>query len=236
MPAAPDGAAPRRAPEGRPPVTRTVTVIPARGGSKEIPRKNLVDVAGEPLIAHAIRASRASRVDETWVSSDDDEILAVAERCGARGLKRPAELATDTASSELALLHFAEHVPFDRLLFIQATAPLVAAADLDRALDMLAEHDAVLSVTPFSHFLWTDGRPSYDIDRRPRRQELPPTYVETGSFFATTREALLRSRNRLSGRIGLCVVSRLRSIDIDGQDDLELVRALLAAGALAPAS
>jgi len=206
---------------------RAVTVIPARGGSKGIPRKNLVDLNGQPLIYYAITASLASGVDETWVSSEDEEILEVAASLGACTLRRPDELATDTASSESALLHFAEHVDFDRLVFLQATAPLVLAEDIDRAVALLDEYDSVLSVAEFTQFVWIDGVPNYDINHRRRRQDSAPAYLETGSLFATTREALLRSRNRLSGRIGYCVVPKLRSYDVDSEDDLEVARHLV---------
>jgi N-acylneuraminate cytidylyltransferase len=206
---------------------RTVTIIPARGGSKGIPRKNLVDVHGQPLIAWAIRASLASSVDETWVSSEDDEILDVAARLGARTLRRPEQMARDTSPSEDALLHFAENVPFDRLVFLQATSPLVRAEDIDRAVALLDEYDSVLSVTEFTQFVWIEGKPNYDLHRRPRRQDSPPAFLETGSLFATTREGLLANRNRLSGRIGYCVVPKIRSFDVDSPEDLEVVRKLM---------
>ncbi len=208
-------------------MTRIVSLIPARGGSKGIPRKNLVDVNGHPLLAYSIRASLASRVDETWVSSEDDEILDTAVRYGARPLRRPAELATDTASSESALLHFAESVPFDRLVFIQATSPLILPEDIDRAVALLDDYDSVLSVSHFSQFVWIDGKPNYDLQHRRRRQDSSPAFLETGSLFATSRDALLASRNRLSGRIGYCVVPKLRSFDVDTEEDLEVVRELL---------
>lgn len=206
---------------------RTVTVIPARGGSKGIPRKNLVDIGGHPLLSYAIRASRESRVDETWVSSEDAEILEVAVSYGARALRRPDELAQDTSSSEEALLHFAENVPFDRLVFIQATSPLILPEDINQAIDLLDEYDSVLSVAPFTQFVWIDGQPNYDLRNRKRRQDSSPAYLETGSLFATSREALLRSRNRLSGRIGYCIVPKLRSFDVDSEEDLAVVRELM---------
>lgn len=209
---------------------RAVTIIPARGGSKGIPRKNLVDVAGRPLLAYAVEASLASGVDETWVSSEDDEILAVAESLGARALRRPDALATDTASSEAALLHFAEHVAFDRLVFVQATSPFVTPGDIDRAVALLDEYDSVLSVAPFTQFVWIEGRPNYDVGNRRRRQDAPPAYLETGSLFATSRDALLRTGNRLSGRVGYVHVPKIRAFDVDGWDDLEVVRALAALG------
>jgi N-acylneuraminate cytidylyltransferase len=206
---------------------KRVSIIPARGGSKGIPRKNLVDLNGQPLIAYAIQASLASSVDETWVSSDDDEILAVSERFGARGLLRPAELAMDTSTSESALLHFAEHVEFEEMVFIQATSPMIIADDIDRALELLNEYDSVLSVTEFTQFVWIDGAPNYDINNRKRRQDSAPAYMETGSLFATTRQALLTSKNRLSGRIGYCIVPKIRSFDVDSPDDLDVVRYLM---------
>jgi N-acylneuraminate cytidylyltransferase len=206
---------------------KAVSIIPARGGSKGIPRKNLVDVNGKPLIAYTIEASVASNVQETWVSSEDDEILATAERYGAKALRRPGEFATDTASSESVLLHFAEHVDFDVLVFLQATSPLVIADDINRSVDLLNEYDSVLSVTEFTQFVWINGAPNYDINNRKRRQDSEPAYLETGSLFATTRTALLESKNRLSGRIGYCVVPKIRAFDVDSYDDLQLVRYLI---------
>ena len=136
-------------------------------------------------------------------------------------------MARDTSSSEEALLHFAENVPFERMVFLQATSPLVRTEDIDRALELLSEYDSVLSVTEFTQFVWIDGKPNYDLNRRPRRQDSAPAYLETGSLFATSREALLASRNRLSGRIGYCVVPKIRAFDVDSPEDLEVVRSLM---------
>ncbi len=209
---------------------RSATIIPARGGSKGIPRKNLVKVAGKPLISYAISASQHSSVDETWVSSEDPEILNVAQDLGARTLRRPAELATDHSSSEDVLIHFAENVAFDRLIFLQATCPFTTSGDIDTSLEMLAEYDSVLSVTRLTQFVWTGEQPNYDLLARKRRQDCELVYLETGALFATTRENLIRNRNRLGGRIGYCVVPKLRSFDIDSYDDLELVRKIMECG------
>ena len=89
---------------------KSVTLIPARGGSKGIPKKNIIDVDGKPLLAYSIEASIKSNVDETWVSTDDDEIAKTAEEYGARVLKRPDEIARDNSTSESVLLHFIEKV------------------------------------------------------------------------------------------------------------------------------
>ncbi len=99
-------------------MNKIVSIIPARGGSKRIPKKNLIKINGKPLIYYMIKASLESKVDETWVSSEDDEILRVAKKYGAKIIKRPEELATDTSSSESVLLHFADNCSFDILVFL----------------------------------------------------------------------------------------------------------------------
>ncbi|MBW2058251.1 MAG: acylneuraminate cytidylyltransferase family protein [Deltaproteobacteria bacterium] len=207
---------------------KIVSIIPARGKSKGIPRKNLVLLRGRPLIYYAIKASLDSQVEQTWVSSEDDEILRIAEDLGARALKRPEELSTDTASSDAVLLHFAERVWFDVLVFLQATSPLTTGEDIDRGISMLDEYDSVIAVSRLTQFVWTDGRPNYDIQDRKRRQEWKSTFLETGGFFITTRDNLLRYRNRIGGRIGFCVVPKIRSFDIDSYEDLEIVERLMA--------
>ena len=211
---------------------KTVTVIPARGGSKGIPRKNLIDVCGKPLIQYAIEASINSLVDETWVSSDDDEILCVASKLGAFPLKRPSHLATDTATSESALLHFAEHVDFDVLIFIQATSPLIIADDINRSIAALKKYDSVVAVTENSQLFWEGHTPLYDLSSRKRRQDSADSYLEVGSLFATTKCNLLKSRNRLSGKVHLLKVPKKRAFDIDSYEDLELVDILISSGVL----
>jgi len=211
---------------------KIVTIIPARGGSKGIPRKNLIDVCGKPLIQYAIEASKKSQVDETWVSSDDDEILSVASELGAFPLKRPAKLATDMATSESALLHFAENVDFDVLIFIQATSPLITADDINRSISALKKYDSVVAVTQNSQLFWEGNSPLYDLSSRKRRQDSADSYLEVGSLFATTRCNLLKSRNRLSGKLYLLKVPKKRAFDIDSYEDLELVKILINSGVL----
>ena len=206
---------------------KAVTIIPARGGSKGIPRKNLIALCGVPLINYAISASIASNVHETWVSSEDNEILSVASAAGANIIRRPDELATDTASSESVLLHFAAQVDFDILVFLQATSPLVIPEDINRGLTLMHKYDSVVSVTENNQFTWTGRIPNYDVYKRKRRQEIEQSYLETGSIFITTKNALISSKNRISGEIGLLEVPRNRSFDIDTHEDLELIRSLI---------
>lgn len=209
-----------------------VSVILARGGSKEIPRKNIIDINGRLLLSYSIQASQESRSGETWVSTDDREIEQVAICLGAKVLKRPAAISQDNSKSEDALLHFAENVAFDFLVFIQNTSPLIRADDIDKGLLMVesGQYDSVFSVTK-EHWIprWNmDVTPDeWNPDSRPRRQDMPAKYVENGAFYITSRGGLLKSRCRYSGRIGVVEMPLSRSFQLDSADDLQLLSRLL---------
>jgi CMP-N,N'-diacetyllegionaminic acid synthase len=206
---------------------KIVTLIPARGGSKGIPRKNLTILEGKPLISYTIEASLKSLSQQTWVSSEDKEILTTASLLGAKTLERPQSLASDNATSESVLLHFAENVDFDILVFIQATSPLIVSDDINRGLQLLRDYDSVVSVIENSQLLWADNGPLYDLNSRQRRQDANKMYLETGGIFITTRNGLNESRCRLSGNIGLLELPKIRGFDIDSFDDLELVKIIM---------
>ena len=204
---------------------KVTTLIPARGGSKGIHRKNIVDVCGQPLLSYAIQESLQSISNETWVSTDDDEISDISINHGAQVIKRPNNISTDCSTSESALLHFAENnLDFDILVFLQATCPFIKASDINQAISLMGEYDSVITVSKFDQFLWKGDRPMYDVSHRKRRQNREQNYVETGSMFVTTRDALIASRNRISGKIGFVEVPKWRSVDIDTIEDLELAR------------
>ncbi|MCK4302580.1 MAG: acylneuraminate cytidylyltransferase family protein, partial [candidate division Zixibacteria bacterium] len=142
---------------------KTLAIIPARGGSKGIPRKNLRLLAGKPLIAHTIEHARQARsIDRILVSTDDPEIASVSQRYGAEVIFRPSEISGDTASSESALLHALEHLEKtegyrpDLVAFLQCTSPLTSPGDIDSTVQALLDGDAdsALAVTPFPYFLW----------------------------------------------------------------------------------
>jgi len=178
-------------------------------------------------VGRAIRTSLASSVSETWVSTEDPEIREVALGFGAMVIDRPGQLAGDTTSTEDVMLHFARHVDFDVLLLMQCTCPLTIPGDIDRVLAMMDRFDSVLTVTRIHQFVWTDGEPVYDPKCRPRRQEAPPVFLETGGVYAVSRETLLKERCRIGGRVGFVEVPNSRSFDIDTEDDVELVRRLV---------
>lgn len=217
----------------------TVAIIPARGGSKGIPRKNLAQLGGHPLVVHSILQARASAgIDRVFVSTDDDEIAAVSKAAGAEIVRRPAALAGDTASTESAIAHALgcwsdQGLVPDRIVLLQATSPFREAGQLDAALAQFDREgcDSMLSVVRFCGFVWrTDGAGvaapcSYDPGARPRRQEIHDTFLETGSFYVFTRVLFEATGARLGGRIATFAVPEHDAIDIDEPADLERARA-----------
>jgi N-acylneuraminate cytidylyltransferase len=223
-------------------VSSTVAIIPARGGSKGIPRKNLVDVCGKPLIAWSIlQASNATHIDSVWVTSDDDEILSVAESFGARPICRPAEISGDQETSESAWLHAldsieAQGVAVGLVVAMQATSPIRESSDLDGGVQTLQEkgYDSLLSVTEVEDFftwqLGADGTArsiNYDYRNRKRRQLIEKRYLENGSFYLFCPHQLRRDNNRLGGHIGLFVMERHKMFQIDNPEDIELCASVM---------
>jgi len=216
----------------------TVALIPARGGSKGIPRKNLQPLAGRPLVVHSIEHARAcAGIDRVFVSTDDDEIAEVARRAGAEIVRRPAELAGDTASTESAVEHAlgewrASGLVPDRIVLLQATSPFRSEGQLDRALVRFAELgcDSLLSVVSFHGFVWrtnADGTAvpqTYDPVARPRRQDIRDVVRETGSFYVFTRALFERTGARLGGRMAAFEVPAADALDIDEPVDLAAAR------------
>lgn len=218
-----------------------LSIIPARGGSRRLPGKNLLPVAGKPLLVHTVdHALGAARIDRVVVSTDDPAIAGTARHAGAEVVDRPAELAVDTAPSEAALLHVLDVLEAregyrpELVVFLQATAPVRTAADVDRAVDRLRDEgaDSLLSVVESRRFLWRleGGRPAplnYDPRERPRTQDRRPEYHENGSIYVMKTEVLRETGNRLGGRITLHPMAEECFVDVDGPLDLALAEAVL---------
>lgn len=215
----------------------TVAVIPARGGSKGIPHKNIMDFCGLPLIAWSIRQALAARtIDAVYVSSENEQILCIAKEHGALPILRPAELATDTATSESALLHALDTIcqgraqAPDALVFLQATSPLRTPDDIDGAVGQFfsEQADSLFSGCLLDDFcVWhmKDGKLdslSYDWRFRGRRQEREPLYLENGSIYVFCPSLLRESGNRLGGRISFFQMAAWQSQEIDSIDDVEI--------------
>lgn len=212
---------------------KTVSIILARGGSKGIPNKNLVYINNKPLIYWTLLQSLESTCrGETYVSSDNDEILKVAERIGAKTIKRPQELSTDTATSESALLHAIEQVgDVDTVVFLQPTSPLRKPTDIDGAINVFKgeECDSLFSAVSLKDFfVWE--RPvnlcwmpiNFDYKNRKRRQDLGGQYLENGSIYIFKPEILKNCNNRLGGKIGMYEMESWQKYEIDERSDIEL--------------
>jgi CMP-N,N'-diacetyllegionaminic acid synthase len=222
---------------------RVVAVIPARGGSKGIPSKNIIDFCGKPLVVWTIeQALAAKRIDEVWVSSDNAAILDVAVQAGAKPLKRPDELSGDAATSESCWLHAIDAIdarggePITTLVAPQCTSPVREAADFDAALEHF-EHqrlDSLFSATSVPDCnIWREKADggldsfTYDYRSRGRRQIKPQQYLENGSFWITAPALLRRENNRLGGKIGVYPMAFWKSFQIDEPEDLRLCAMLM---------
>ena len=211
---------------------KIVSIILARGGSKGIPYKNIIDLNNKPLIYYTINASKKSKVSETWISTDSKKISIIAESFGAKIIDRPKEYATDQSSSEQALKHFSTEIEFDIMVFIQPTSPLIYASDINKGLDLMKKetYDSVFSVSK-EHWLprWSlDIKPiNWSPRDRPRRQDRKEKYIENGAFYITTKEQFLQSGIRYGGKMGIVEIPISRSFQIDTYEDLEILKKLL---------
>lgn len=222
--------------------SRVVAVIPARGGSKGIPHKNIIEFCGKPLLAWSIeQAKAAAGVSSVWVSSDSDEILEVASRYGAQLIKRPESIAGDTATSESAWLHALDSIEsqgkqVDIMLAMQATSPLRESSDIERALQDFQRQDcdSLFSCAELEDFfIWEKDDQgnfrslNYDYLNRKRRQDVGRQYVENGSFYLFKPQILRTLNNRLGGKIGISMMEFWKTFEIDSWKDLEFCELLM---------
>ncbi|MDO9063280.1 MAG: acylneuraminate cytidylyltransferase [Microbacterium sp.] len=218
---------------------RVVAIIPARGGSKGVPGKNIARVGGVPLVARAVHAALASgEVDAAYVSTDDRAIAEAATAAGGSVIERPAEIAGDTASSEAAVLHalgvLAERGVHPAVVaFLQATSPFIDATALGRAIRRVrdGQEDVVFSAFETYGFLWRqtpDGAVGVNHDHsfRPRRQDREPHYQETGAFYVMDAAGFAERGFRFFGTVGVEQTAAQRAVEIDDLHELEIARVL----------
>lgn len=214
-------------------MSKIVALIPLRGGSKSIPKKNIKAIGGKPLCSWVLESAvNCKAINQVYVSTDSAEITQVVERLGlgVKIIERPSDLATDEASSESVMLHFASKVDFDVLVTIQATSPLLSAKHLEDAIAKFSDkYDSMLSVVRIKRFFWTDdGTPiNYDPLIRPRRQDFSGTLMENGAFYMTKRTVLEKYKCRLGGKMGVFEMSEDTAIEIDEPSDWIAVEKLL---------
>ena len=214
-----------------------LAVIPARGGSKGIPRKNLRILAGKPLIWYIINAAKKARsVDRVVVTTEDEEIALVAQRFGAEVVQRPPELAGDAVPLDPVVDHAVRTVEEsgfqpDIVLTLQPTSPLLKPQSIDRAVEILAsgEAETVISVIDRTHLYWTvdeEGRYRPLYKERLNRQYLPPLFQETGGIIGSVRR-VVTPKSRIGEKLTLIELSRDEAVDIDSDLDWWVVEKLL---------
>lgn len=216
-----------------------VAFIPVRGGSKSIPLKNIKLINGKPLVYWTVKAAvECPEIDKVFVATDSIKIREAVENFKFEKVKvieRSAESASDTASTEFAMLEFAEQYDFDSIVLIQATSPLLTAEDLSNGCRLFEKQDvdSVLSAVKQKRFHWQEDNfgcasPSnYDVFHRPRRQEFDGYWVENGAFYITSKRSLLESRNRVSGNIKICEMCEESFFEIDEPSDWIIVEDLM---------
>ena len=223
-----------------------VAFIPVRGGSKSIPLKNIKPICGKPLVYWAVRAACGCQyIDKVYVATDSHQIKETVEsfKHGADAalftkvdiIGRSRESASDTASTEFAMLEFAENYMFDNIVLVQATSPLLQSKDLNRGFEVFSTPgtDSVISVVPQKRFHWAYNNngfvtpTNYDVFNRPRRQEFEGYLVENGAFYITSRANLIKSKNRVSGHIKAVEMNENTIFEIDEPSDWMIIEALM---------
>ena len=216
-----------------------IAFIPVRGGSKSIHMKNIKPIAGRPLVWWtAIAASECTEIDIVYVATDNDEIRDTVNRLQIPKVKviaRSNESATDTASTETAMLEFAEKYDFQNIVLIQATSPLLTSNDISGGFAAFRKEgiDSVLSVVRQNRFVWKEtGKGTvcpvnYEVLKRPRRQEFDGYLVENGAFYITSRRKLMETNCRISGNIGFYEMPPETYYEIDEPMDWQIIEQLL---------
>jgi len=223
---------------------KIVAIILARGGSKGIPNKNIIDFCGKPLIVWTVeQLKEVEKIHSVWVSSDSEKILQIAEQYGAKTISRPEEISGDTATSESGWLHALSMIEneigkVDIVVAAQVTSPLREPGDIERGLNEFEEkgYDSLFSASVAEDLLFweRDGEGilksvNYDFHKRGRRQDRKKQYIENGSFYIFKPEILRTHINRLGGKIGMIEMEFWKTFEIDSINDLRMCGALMKA-------
>jgi len=218
-----------------------VAIILARGGSKGVPKKNIIDFCGKPLIAWTIDNCLKGGANSVWVSSDSDEILEISTEYGANKIKRPDDIAGDFATSESAWLHAINYIEqteekIDWVVAPQVTSPLRQASDISKGITLAKEniYDSFFSCSVAEDlFFWQKNvkgnldSVNYDWRNRKRRQDIPKQFIENGSFYIFKPQVLRNTNNRFGSNIGIVEMEFWKMFEIDSFDDLKMCSALM---------
>ena len=226
---------------------KILAIIPARGGSKRIPRKNIKLLNGKPLISYAINAAKKSKyIDRIIVSTDDKKIARVAKKCGAEvPFMRPAELASDTASAlpviQHAVRYFEDKKKFkpDLIVIVQPTSPLVIAEDIDGTIEKIVTTGtnscfsaSKISQRPEWMYLLNNKKPTLFLNKsslKARSQDLPELGIINGAVYVMTHNTIMKRNKIIDENTSIYLMPRERTVDIDELFDFQLAEFLMKA-------
>ena len=218
-----------------------LSIIPARGGSKRLPRKNVLDLCGKPLITWTIEAGLSSKyIDEVVVSSDDSEILGIASNLKVRSIERPPQLASDTSSTFDAVKHTIDNIEsYDYIVLLQPTSPLRNEVHIDKAIELLVskDADAVISVCDMNHNPSWSNTLDESLSMKgfinknslnQRSQDMKKYYKLNGAIYICKTKKLLEEKSFfLKDNIFAFIMSSKSSVDIDKKEDFEFANLYL---------
>ena len=209
-------------------IDNVAILIPARGGSKRIPKKNIINVGGKPLILHTINKA-LSITDNVYVSTDCKKIKNVCLNTGVKIIDRPSYLATDTADVRDTIKHFLNIVDCKIILLMQATSPLIQLEYIFEGLEKINYCDSVISVCEVRSFFWNSQKKpiNYNILNKPRTQDMQPFYEENGAFYITHAKSFLENNTLTSGKVEFVITPKKQSIDIDTKEDLKILLSMI---------
>jgi len=220
---------------------KVLSIIPARGGSKGIPLKNLVILNRKPLLYYTVTASLKSKIiNKTVVSTDNKKISRMALKLGAAVICRQKKLATDTTPLEPVVKHVLNYLNTHQgynpeiIVILQNTSPLRTAKHIDQALTLMRRknYDSILSGFSIHTFLWKQSKKTiipldYNPKKRPNRQNIHEQLFENGAIFATKTICFIKNNCRISGKIGFYKMPLENSYNVDSYDDLRSIRKFL---------
>lgn len=214
---------------------KVIAIILARGGSKGIPNKNILEFCGHPLVGWSIMQSKITpNIDDVYVSSDSAKILEIANNYGAKTILRPDSISGDSAKSEEAIHHALDYlkITYEIIIMLEPTAPLRRPLDLKESINYFRKNnlDSCFSGAALSDFLiWKKNKKgnlvsvNYDYKNQGPRQEREPDYVENGAIYMFKPDIFIRENNRFGGKIGIFPNKFWQSFEIDEKDDWDFV-------------
>ena len=211
-----------------------IAFIPARGGSKSIPEKNIKSFCGKPLIFWNLQELQNSEVNEIIVATDSDKIKSVVNSFGFSKVKvydRSSKNSQDISSTESVMLEYINSVNLadeDTFMLVQATSPFTQTSHFNEGLSLFKKYDSILTCCESKRFSWREGKAlNYDIYNRPRRQDHKETLIENGAFYISSVSDIKSTKNRISGNIGIYEMPEFTYTEIDEPEDWIVAEALM---------